>query len=107
MKYVNIFTRLKLCHPVNKSRTIFNDAASIQLNPTGRIILTAKAPSGFVATYKIITDGVAVNYLKFFRIHSVKSALYGFMTMRAPLCVDDEEVLAKLFAFSATLTPLF
>ncbi|MDD2227910.1 MAG: hypothetical protein PHY48_00685 [Candidatus Cloacimonetes bacterium] len=47
-----------------------------------------------------------MKYLKFFRIHSAKSAMYGIKTMRTPLCVDDEEVLAKLSAFSATLTPL-
>jgi hypothetical protein len=47
-----------------------------------------------------------VTETRFFRVHSVKIALYGIMAMRAPLCVDDEEVLAKLFAFSATLTPL-
>lgn len=45
--------------------------------------------------------------LKFHRIHSVKTAIYGISAMRIPFDTDDEEILAELFAFSATLTPLF
>jgi len=53
-----------------------------------------------------IISGVALKHIKFFRIHSAKTQLYGQQTKREPISVDDEEFLAELFAFSATLTPL-
>jgi hypothetical protein len=50
--------------------------------------------------------GVDLKNLKFNRIHSVQTALYGLFAMRNPFDSDDKEILAELFAFSATLTPL-
>lgn len=50
--------------------------------------------------------GVELKNLKFSRIHSAQTALYGLFAMRNPFDSDDKEILAELFAFSATLTPL-
>ncbi len=41
----------------------------------------------------------------FNRIHCAKQALYIGFQKQNPIHPDDEEVLAELFAFSATLTP--
>lgn len=42
---------------------------------------------------------------RFYRIHSMQEALYLCLAKQNPILVDDEEVLVKLSAFSATLTP--
>jgi len=47
-----------------------------------------------------------LKYHKFHRIHSVQTDIYGTSAMHHPFKIDDEEILAELFAFSATLTPL-
>jgi hypothetical protein len=47
-----------------------------------------------------------VRYQRFYRIHSMQEALYGALAKQNPILVDDVEVLVKLSAFDATLTPL-
>ncbi len=42
---------------------------------------------------------------RFNRIHSVQEALYQGLAKQNPILVDDVEVLVKLSAFNATLTP--
>ncbi len=51
--------------------------------------------------------GEAVKNQRFYRIHSVQEALYQGILRLNPIIIDDEEVLVKLFAFNATLTPQF
>lgn len=43
---------------------------------------------------------------KLYRIHCIKAALYSNARLWIPNDTDDEEVLAELCAYSATLTPL-
>ncbi len=44
---------------------------------------------------------------RFYRIHSAQEALYQGLAKLNPIIVDDVEVLVKLSAFNATLTPHF
>jgi len=44
--------------------------------------------------------------MNFIRLPQITQALYGRVLKQAPIFTDDEEILAELFAFSATLTPL-
>jgi len=53
------------------------------------------------------TKGVALKTTGFSRIHNVQQALYIELLKYNPIVVDDEEVLAELSAFAATLTPLY
>jgi len=46
-----------------------------------------------------------VNSHRFNRIHSVQEALYQVLAKLNPILIDDVEVLVKLSAFNATLTP--
>ncbi|MBM4403546.1 MAG: hypothetical protein FJ042_04065 [Candidatus Cloacimonetes bacterium] len=48
-----------------------------------------------------------MNTAGFNRIHNAKQALYIELQKYNPIVVDDEEVLAELSAFTATLTPLY
>jgi len=41
----------------------------------------------------------------FTKVHCSKEALYVDLWKQHPIIQDDEEVLAELFAFAASLTP--
>jgi len=50
--------------------------------------------------------GDEVREMNFIRLPQITQAIYGRVMKQAPIFIDDEEILAELFAFSATLTPL-
>lgn len=46
-----------------------------------------------------------MRFQRFYRVHSMQEALYGALAKQNPIFDDDVEVLVKLSAFNATLTP--
>lgn len=60
---------------------------------------------GYLVPQKV-KIGVAVKDLHLLTIPTLKNKIHGRQVMQTPIYTDDEEILAELFAFSATLTPL-
>jgi hypothetical protein len=56
--------------------------------------------------YAITEKEAALKEHSFTRIHSTSEALYVELYKQHPILIDDEEVLAELSAFAASLTPI-